>query len=118
MILQRNLSVFLRAIRASRNLSVAVFARQLGIARASLQSLLQGKGNPRLNTVEYLAEQLHIRPEALVFCTMQQQSVEATLLLRRLLDMMGLLPEEKQYRFVSLLSELILQMEPKAQEHG
>ncbi len=116
MILQRNLSVFLRAIRTSRDLSVAAFARRLGVARASLQSLLQGKGNPRLDTVEYLAEQLHMRPEALVSCSMQQRSVEATLLLQRLLDMMDLLPEEKQRRFASLLSELILQMDPPAQE--
>lgn len=112
MILQRNLSVFLRAIRASQKLSIAAFARHLGIARASLQSLLQGRGNPRLDTVEYLAEQLHMRPEAMVSCSMEQRSVEVALLLKRLLDMMDKLPVEKQRRFAALLSELILQLGP------
>ena len=58
----KNLADRLNEIRKSRNLSISEFAEELGIARSSLQSLLNGTGNPRADTIEYIANQLGTDP--------------------------------------------------------
>ena len=58
----KNLADRLNAIRKERNLSITEFSEELGIARSSLQSLLNGTGNPRTDTIEYIANQLGTDP--------------------------------------------------------
>jgi len=55
-----NLSERLNEIRKEKNRSVVEFAEELGISRSSLQSLLSGRGNPRIDTIEYIAQQLDV----------------------------------------------------------
>ena len=62
MVMCKNLADRLNEIRKARNLSIAEFAEELGIARSSLQVLLSGTGNPRTDTIECIADQLGIDP--------------------------------------------------------
>ena len=56
MVLQKNLSAAMKVIRAARKQSITEFSEDLGIARSSLQDILNGTGNPRMDTVEYIAD--------------------------------------------------------------
>ena len=66
MTLTDNLAQQLNTIRRKRGLSVVEFAEMLGVSRSSLQSLLNGSGNPRTDTIEYIAQQLDTDPLALL----------------------------------------------------
>lgn len=62
MALTDNLANHLNQIRRRRGLSVAEFAEELGVSRSSLQSMLNGSGNPRTDTIEYIARRLETNP--------------------------------------------------------
>lgn len=64
--LQHNLAAHLQEIRAARKLSLSEFSAELGIARSSLQSILRGASNPRMDTVELIAQSLGVEPTALL----------------------------------------------------
>lgn len=48
----------LNRVRLDRGLSITEFSEELGIARSSLQSILNGTGNPRSDTIEHIAGRL------------------------------------------------------------
>lgn len=58
MSLNKNLSKNLNAIRRSRALSITDFAEELCIARSSLQNILNGNCNLRMDTVCQIASHL------------------------------------------------------------
>ena len=62
----KNLACKLKEIKAERGVSVTEFSEQLEISRSSLQSLLSCKGNPRIDTVEHIAQKLQIDPIVLL----------------------------------------------------
>lgn len=62
MVLQENLSKALQQIRDDRSWSIQRFADELYISKSNLQNLLSGRGNPRLGTVEHIADRLQINP--------------------------------------------------------
>lgn len=105
--LQKNLAISLGQIRAQKNKSVSDFSDQLGIARSSLQLLLQGRGNPRLDTVEYIAERLLVNPEVLLCGRNAQEQVQALEYLLRTINPVGGLPEERHRQLAILLWELL-----------
>lgn len=64
--LQDILAQRLREIRQARGLTIQQFAEELAIARSSLQSILRGNSNPRIDTVELIAQNLHMTPAELL----------------------------------------------------
>lgn len=56
----------LSEVKLKRSLSLTDFAKELGISRSSLQEYIHGRGDPRLSTVESLAQRLEINPAALI----------------------------------------------------
>lgn len=62
MVLQENLSKALQQIRTDKSWSIQRFADELYISKSNLQNLLSARGNPRLGTVEHIAERLQINP--------------------------------------------------------
>ncbi len=105
--LQKNLAISLGQIRAQKGGSVSDFSEQLGIARSSLQMLLQGRGNPRLDTVEYIAEKLQVNPAVLLCgCDVQEQVLALEYLLRTI-NSVSRLSEERQRQLAILLRELL-----------
>ena len=113
MTIQKNLSNMMRAIRESRNVSITQFSEELGISRSSLQDLLNGKSNPRIDTVEHIAESLAINPLTLLSAAYSEEQLETAILLLETIEAISRLPTEKRIKCASLFHELILQMEPK-----
>ena len=63
----KNLAETLSAIKRERRLSTTNFAVELDISRSALQEYLEGKGNPRLSTIFFIAEKLNMDPAVLIF---------------------------------------------------
>ena len=58
--IQRNIASTLKMTMSQRNISLAEFAEELGIARSSLQEYLKEDANPRADTIQLLSEKLGI----------------------------------------------------------
>lgn len=64
--LRQNLASALNAIKIAQGLSLTEFAEELEISRSHLQVYLKGEGNPTMNTIEHIAERLHVNPITLI----------------------------------------------------
>ncbi len=112
--MQENLASTMNLIRSSRGLSITEFSEELGIARSSLQDLLMGRGNPRIDTVEYIARQLQVDPLALLAggCTDRQQQV--LLLILNLLQETAELTPDQRSELAGLLTQLAALLESES----
>ena len=61
-----NLGDHLNRIRKAKGQSITEFSEELGISRSSLQSILNGTGNPRSDTIEQIANHLKMDYHALL----------------------------------------------------
>lgn len=105
MILQKNLSNSMKFIKASRHQSVTEFSEELGIARSSLQTILKGDSNPRIDTIECIAERLHIHP--LLLLSAEESHLDSAILVAETLQAISLLDSEQKIRFLDLFQELV-----------
>lgn len=101
----------MNAIRSSRKQSITEFAEEVGISRSEMQQILKGKCNLRIDTIKYIANQLNVDPELLLFPPYSKPQHEFALLLLNTLSAFSKLPEEKQKEAARLFHELILMME-------
>lgn len=111
MTLQRNLSNFMNAVRSSKKQSITEFAEEVGVLRSEMQQILKGTCNLRIDTVKYIADNLDVDPEAMLFPSYTESQQEFALLLLRTLDAFSRLPKEKQKDASFLFHDLILMME-------
>ena len=89
-----NLGDHLDKIRKEKGLSITAFSERLGIARSSLQAILNGTGNPRSDTIELIASRLNLDYQTLLSAPTadnapnltDQQKRDLLLLLDRLSD--------------------------------
>ena len=61
-----NLARRLNEIRKERGLSISEFSEELEISRSGLQAILLCKANPRMDTIEHIAQKLDICPISLL----------------------------------------------------
>lgn len=66
MTIQKNIAAKIRCAMMEENCSLEEFAQELGIARSSLREYLRENANPRVDTVELLAEKLGCTPAELI----------------------------------------------------
>ena len=113
MTIQKNLSNIMRAIRESRKLSIMELSEELGISRSLLQDILKGNSNPRIDTIEHIADTLAINPLTLLSSTYTEEQLETSILLLKAIDAISKLPPEQRAKCASLFYELIIQMDPE-----
>lgn len=105
--IQKNMSVVMQAIKRERNKSLVDFAEELEVASSSLQEYLTGRGNPRMTTIEHLAQKLNVDVTFLISGAFSDSEIEVLL---KLLDTLGLLsglPVPKRRKFAQLLLEMV-----------
>lgn len=56
----------LQALRSQRSMSQAELARLVGVARPRISELESGRGNPKVDTIDRLAEVLGVEPYRLL----------------------------------------------------
>ena len=106
MLLWHNLEIIVKAKQREPGLSNVEMACRTGISRATLTGILRGEGNPRLSTVERIAEKLGLEPVRLLcFAHNNEERVflEQTL---EMVDKTGALSPEKRERFVEFFRKL------------
>lgn len=108
MTLQKNLSTIMNTIRNNRDQTLTEFANELGISRSSLQEILNGNGNPRMDTVEHLANKLDMDPLALLSCSYSEQQLFTAVPLLQIGGSIMHLPEEKKRKFIELFHQMML----------
>ena len=105
--IQRNVAAMIRLFKEQRSLTAVEFSKQLEISRSSLDEYMKGTGNPRVATVDHLAEKLGVDPVVLVSGEFEPSQVQ--LLLRMLdgvKDLSDLAPW-KRVRFAELLLQMV-----------
>lgn len=105
MSLQKNLSDSMTAIHANRRQTLTAFAKELGISRSSLQEILKGNGNPRIDTIEQIASQLRIDPLELLASSEDQLKI--MLPLSQFLDVICDLPDDKKQELLSAFNSIV-----------
>ena len=109
MTIQRNIAAKLRFVMTERNQSLEEFSKELGISRSSLQEYLREGANPRIDTVELLANRLGCTPAELI-SDPSSYALGCTGSMPRVHPMLQPLAEEI-YREVLRLSEEIYRKE-------
>lgn len=107
MTLQQNLSNTMRAIRFARKQSITEFSEEIGVSRSEVQEILRGSSNPRLDTIQCIADNLHIDPIVLISSSITPNQLEVTLMLLKSFDFFHKLSSEEQDRADYLLKEFI-----------
>ena len=106
MALTDNLANHLNQIRRRRGLSVAEFAEELGVSRSSLQSMLNGTGNPRTDTIEYIARQLGTNPLFLLLPANLEDAHHVAEVLAKAICTTAQLPPERKHLLLARLLEI------------
>lgn len=72
--IRENIAYHLNEYKTGRGLSVREMAERLNIGLGTIQNCLHQRGNPSLDTLLYLAEQMEITPEELLMPRDHQQT--------------------------------------------
>ncbi|NBI63075.1 XRE family transcriptional regulator [Clostridiales bacterium] len=107
MLLRKNLTDAMNALRRSRSLSITAFSEEVGISRSSMQALLNGTGNPRMDTVEHVAARLCLDPAVLLSGSLTRPQLDVAISLLRALDFFASFSDEEKEKFASLFLEMI-----------
>lgn len=107
MSLQKNVSEAMRLLKAQRNLSMTEFSAELDVSKATLQTYLNGTGNPSLGMVEHMAEQLGIDPMFLLAGGGSGGPFQAYYYFSGLLCILKELPDEKRRKFEVLFHQIL-----------
>lgn len=112
MILQRNLSNTMRALRASRKQSIAEFSEEIGISRSAMQDILKGDCNPSLNTIQYIADNLKVDPLTLIASPYSESQLEYMTLVLTLVAPFSNFSDASRREAAKLLHDLVLFADP------
>lgn len=105
MTLQQNLSNTMKAIRSIRKISITEFSEEIGVSRSEAQGILRGTSNPRLDTIQCIADNLNIDP--LLISSFSETQLEVSLLLLKSFDFFSKLSSEEQKEAARLLNEFL-----------
>ena len=64
--IQQNIAMMLSAYKRRKNYTIVELSEDLEISRSVLQDYLACRRNPRADTIEHIAQKLHVSPSALV----------------------------------------------------
>lgn len=105
--IQENIAAVIRAIKEARHKSLAELSEELEISRSALQEYMAGTGNPRIDTIEHLANKLGVDPVFLVSNSFDSSQLKTVLALLDTIEIASNLPAPKRQRFAELLLEIV-----------
>lgn len=104
--IRNNMATVLKFMKKRNNLTLTELADELGISRSQLQVMLKGEANPRIDTVEQIANRLNIAPEVLVTADFNSDQVALFDVILELLDAIAILPKKNRAPFVELFIKM------------
>lgn len=103
--LKQNLSENLKALRASRGLSLADFAEVIGIAKSTLQDIESGKSST-LDTVDHIARNLKIPASTLLSDAASPEQLSITIQIVQRLDWFSSLSPDERKEIIRLIERM------------
>ena len=110
MLLQQNFSNAMTVIKAARKLSITDFSAKTHVSRSTMQNILNGNCNLRMDTVEHIADRLGVHPAVLLFPNHSNSQLKFALLLLETLEAFLNLPKGRKLKAAKLFYHLILQL--------
>lgn len=108
MTLQKNFCNFISAIQHSSKESITAFSKELQISRSLLQEILNGTANPRMDTVEHIANRLQVDPIHLLTCSYSHEQLHVAVPLLYIIEQAVLkLSKEERTSFIELLDKML-----------
>ncbi len=108
MSLKENFAAQLKLLRSFHGKTTAEFSTSIGIAKSSLQSFESGEGNPTLDTISLIAQNLDVDDTVLVSPPddLPLSKLDASRLLLASVPAFCMLRRERRSRALRLISEL------------
>ena len=107
MSLQQSFSNSMKAIFKSRKKNMTAFSSELGIARSTLQGILKGNSNSRLDTIELIAQGLHTNPATLLSASYTEEEWSILIPLLQFGDAIYALPNNEKSEVAEHLHAIV-----------
>lgn len=107
MSLQKNLSNSVKVAYKSQQKTSAAFSEDLGISRSTLQEIMKGNSNSRLDTIELIAKGLHTEPLELLSASSTEKDLALLIPLIKFSSAIYALPVNKKTELASHLYAVI-----------
>lgn len=105
MSLSQNFADSLAMIQALHGWTFKQFVEVLEIGRSTLQEYLSGKSNPRLDTIEHIANKLQVDPAFLISFSRESCSIQTILYLMQFYAPLAELAPEDQEDFAFVVQQ-------------
>ena len=101
--IRENIAAILKLEKEARHMTLTEFAEFLQISRSQLQALMNQTANPRIGTIEHLADRLGISVEALIGTTFTGKLSAAITVILGIIKLPEYLPEPNRTVLTKLL---------------
>lgn len=107
--MSKHLAVMLQAFYEKSEQSKVDFSASLEVSRTSMSDYLSGAGNPRLETVQHLADKLEVEPSVLLFGMSVDSQTQADALLAFIkgTQLLAALTMQERREFVTLAFKML-----------
>lgn len=105
--IRQHISEYLNEYKRKNGLSVSALAAELGISCSTLQTYLNGTGNPRADTIEHMAKSIGVDPAALVCSSPDGATLHFITLMASYTQITSYLPPDKKALFGQLASLML-----------
>lgn len=105
MSINKNISDFIRRYKEEHQMSISEMSKELGIPKSSVQLYLNGESNPRVDTLELLAERCEVSAAQII--SAPAPGWERAEIVERTARLFGDLPLEQRERIIPLFLALV-----------
>lgn len=100
--LKKNIASFLRAFLKKNHLSMAKLQAMIDVSRNSLYDYKNARGNPSIDTIQYMAAQLDVDPAAILMGVYEPENGSISVLLLNTVRGVAELTQEDRQKFIKL----------------
>lgn len=105
--IQQNVAKMMRAFKTAEDKSMTEFSEELEISRSTLQSYLNGTGNPSVSMLDHIAGKLDVDPLVLVSDVCANDPADVILLMMRTMNMVDMLSQTKRRALAELFLRIV-----------
>ena len=105
--IRENIATILKLAKEARHMTLTEFADFLQISRSQLQALMNQTANPRIGTIEHIADRLGISVEVLIGTTFTGKLSAIITFILETIKLPEILPEQNRAVLTKLLIKFI-----------
>lgn len=101
--IRENIATILKLTKEAKHMTLTEFADFLQVSRSQLQALMNQTANPRIDTIEHIADRLGISVEVFIGTTFADKLSAAATAITGIIKLSEILPEQKHTALTKLL---------------